>query len=160
MGYDRVLVGSDGSPFPLLAVERAAEVVAAAEAELVVVCGYDPVTARDAAPVALTLGDLREHQVRGKAHAEEPLKDSVAQINTDRVRAVRQVAIEAEGPAEGILAAAQQQGADLIIVGNRGLNALSGHLLGSVPGEVAHKAPCDVLIVQTTEVAAEERLSA
>jgi hypothetical protein len=29
-----------------------------------------------------------------------------------------------------------------------------------VPGDVAHKAPCDVLIVQTTHVAAEEQLSA
>jgi hypothetical protein len=29
-----------------------------------------------------------------------------------------------------------------------------------VPGDVAHKAPCDVLIVRTTQVAAEEQLSA
>jgi len=35
-----------------------------------------------------------------------------------------------------------------------------GRQLGSVPGDVAHRAPCDVLIVQTTQAAAEERLSA
>jgi nucleotide-binding universal stress UspA family protein len=135
-------------------------VAAAAEAELVLVCAYDPVSARDAARLTLTLGDVREHQVRGKAAADETLKESVAEINTDRVRLVRQVAVEAEDPAEGILEAARQPGADLIIAGNRGLNALAGHLLGSVPGEVAHKAACDLLIMQTTEVAAEERLSA
>jgi nucleotide-binding universal stress UspA family protein len=69
---------------------------------------------------------------------------------------VRQVAVEGQ-PADAILAAAQEQAADLIIVGNRGLGALAGHLLGSVPGDVAHKAPCDVLIVQTTRAVAEER---
>jgi hypothetical protein len=29
-----------------------------------------------------------------------------------------------------------------------------------VPGDVAHQAPCDVLVVQTTQVAAEQQLSA
>ena len=37
---------------------------------------------------------------------------------------------------------------------------LAGPILRAVPGEVAHKAPCDVLIVQTTDVAAGEALSA
>ena len=41
---------------------------------------------------------------------------------------------------------------DLIVVGNRGLGALSGSLLGSVPGDIASRATCDVLIVQTTRV--------
>jgi universal stress protein family protein len=47
-----------------------------------------------------------------------------------------------------------------IIVGNRGMGALSGHLLGSVPGDIAHRAPCDVLIVQTEQIAREDQLSA
>jgi nucleotide-binding universal stress UspA family protein len=36
-------------------------------------------------------------------------------------------------------------------VGNRGINSLSGRLLGSLPADVAQRAPCDVLIVHTTE---------
>ena len=32
---------------------------------------YDPVPARDAARLELAIGNLREHQIRGKAHAEE-----------------------------------------------------------------------------------------
>lgn len=40
------------------------------------------------------------------------------------------------------------------------MGALSGHLLGSVPGDIAHRAPRDVLIVQTEQIAREDQLSA
>jgi nucleotide-binding universal stress UspA family protein len=36
-------------------------------------------------------------------------------------------------------------------MGTRGINTLSGRLLGSVPSDVTQRAPCDVLIVHTTE---------
>jgi nucleotide-binding universal stress UspA family protein len=39
--------------------------------------------------------------------------------------------------------------ADLIIVGNKGMRG-ARRVLGSVPNRVAHKAPCGVMIVQTT----------
>ena len=41
--------------------------------------------------------------------------------------------------------------ADLLVVGNRGLNSIAGRLLGSVPADVARKSACDVLIVHTTD---------
>jgi nucleotide-binding universal stress UspA family protein len=40
--------------------------------------------------------------------------------------------------------------ADLLVVGNRGLNTLAGRILGSVPAEAARKSTVDVLIVHTT----------
>ena len=40
--------------------------------------------------------------------------------------------------------------ADLVVVGNRGLNSLAGRILGSVPANLSHRSPCDVLIVHTT----------
>ena len=36
----------------------------------------------------------------------------------------------------------------------------SGPSRGSVPGDIAHRAPCDVLIVQTEQVARDDQLSA
>lgn len=63
-------------------------------------------------------------------------------------------------PVDAILVTAAEQAADLIVVGNRGMGALSGHLLGSVPGDIAHRAPRDVLIVQTEQIAREDQLSA
>jgi nucleotide-binding universal stress UspA family protein len=43
-----------------------------------------------------------------------------------------------------------RRGADVCVVGNRGLNSLAGRLLGSVPANISHRASCDVLIVHTT----------
>jgi nucleotide-binding universal stress UspA family protein len=40
--------------------------------------------------------------------------------------------------------------ADLLVVGNRGLNTLAGRILGSVPLDVLRHAGCDVLVVHTT----------
>lgn len=74
MGYDRILVGTDGSPSSMLAVERAGQVASASEAELVVVTAYDPVPARDAAILNLAVGNLREHQIRGQDHAMQTLE--------------------------------------------------------------------------------------
>ncbi len=52
-------------------------------------------------------------------------------------------------PADAILQVAEQVAADLIIVGNKGMHG-AGRILGSVPNTIAHKAPCSVLIVDTT----------
>ena len=39
--------------------------------------------------------------------------------------------------------------ADLLVVGNRGINSLTGRLLGSVPADVTRQSDCDVMIVHT-----------
>ena len=39
--------------------------------------------------------------------------------------------------------------AELLVVGNRGINSLTGRLLGSVPADVARQSDCDVMIVHT-----------
>ena len=52
-------------------------------------------------------------------------------------------------PADAILDVAEEQRADLIIVGNKGMTGAKRFLLGSVPNKVSHHAPCSVLIVRT-----------
>jgi nucleotide-binding universal stress UspA family protein/GNAT superfamily N-acetyltransferase len=54
-----------------------------------------------------------------------------------------------EDPAEALIAVAEEQDADLLVVGNRGMSRPSRFLLGSVPNKVSHHAPCSVLIVRT-----------
>ena len=158
MGYDKVLVGSDGSDSSLRAVERAAEVAGASQAGLVIACAYSPMGGRDQAVLNATLGDARQ-TVRGEDGARKAFEESLARVNQERVPGIEQMLVEGE-PAQAILDAAQSSGADLIIVGNRGLDALSGTLLGSVPGDIARGAPCDVLIVQTTPESAMDAMDA
>jgi nucleotide-binding universal stress UspA family protein len=50
-------------------------------------------------------------------------------------------------PAHEVVAVAQEAGADLIVVGSRGLSAIGGLLLGSVAHRLLHLAPCPVLVV-------------
>ena len=51
--------------------------------------------------------------------------------------------------AKGIVSVATDVGADLIVVGNKRMQG-PGRVLGSVPNDVAHTAPCAVLIAKTT----------
>ena len=45
---------------------------------------------------------------------------------------------------------AEEVDADLLVVGNLGLNTLADRVLGSVPTAVSRRATIDVLIVHTT----------
>ena len=53
-------------------------------------------------------------------------------------------------PADAILDVAEEIGADLIVVGNKGMTGARRFLLGSVPNKISHHAPCSVYIVRTT----------
>ena len=53
-------------------------------------------------------------------------------------------------PVDALLQLVTDVSADLLVVGNRGLNSIAGRLLGSVPADVARKSASDVLIVHTT----------
>jgi maltose/moltooligosaccharide transporter len=77
------------------------------------------------------------------------LRASVKELTSERIRDIEQVVVAAK-PAEALLRVAGRSPASLIVVGNRGLGAQEGELLGSVPGEIVKKAVCDVLVVQTS----------
>ena len=53
-------------------------------------------------------------------------------------------------PADAILDVAEEENADLIVVGNKGMTGAKRFLLGSVPNKVSHHAPCSVMIIRTT----------
>jgi maltose/moltooligosaccharide transporter len=142
--YDRVVVGSDGSPSALYAVARAHEVAAAAEARIVVVTAYSPADTL-ARPVQVGGRQL----LYGQDAARKAVHRSVQELTSDRIRDVEQVVVAAE-PAEALLRVAQDSPASLIVVGNRGLGAEEGEVLGSVPAKIVRNAVCDVLVVQTS----------
>jgi nucleotide-binding universal stress UspA family protein len=78
-----------------------------------------------------------------------------AQHNVDRAQQrLAPVGVESEThvwpgePADALVQIADEQGAQMIVVGNRGMTG-AGRVLGSVPNRVSHHAHCDVLIVMT-----------
>ena len=62
-------------------------------------------------------------------------------------RALRTHALPGD-PADAILQVAEEVDADLIVVGNKGMHG-AARILGSIPNNIAHKAPCSILIVNT-----------
>jgi maltose/moltooligosaccharide transporter len=143
--YDRVVVGSDGTPPSLYAVDRAAEVAQAAHAKLVVITAYregDP----SKAPSAVE-GVHRD--LYGADVARKALDKSVTGLTKERVRYVEQRLVSGD-PAKALLDTVGANPANVIVVGNRGLGATEGQRLGSVPRDVVRNALCDVLIVQTS----------
>jgi nucleotide-binding universal stress UspA family protein len=52
-----------------------------------------------------------------------------------------------QSPPEAVLAVAEEVGADLIVVGNKGMER---RVFGSVPSSIARKSPCNLLIAKTT----------
>ncbi|GAA1322859.1 universal stress protein [Pseudonocardia xinjiangensis] len=146
--YRTIVVGTDGSATSFAAVDRAAAVAGDSDAELVIVCAYTPAGRDDTAEAEDVLKE-EAYLVRGWTPAEETLRSAEDRALTAGAGRVRTVAADG-APVEVLRKAVADTNADLLVVGNRGLNTLSGRLLGSVPADVARRAGVDVLIVHTT----------
>jgi len=85
----------------------------------------------------------------GAEVARTALAKSVTGLTKERARYIDQRLVPGD-PAKALLDTVGADPANLIVVGNRGLGASKGQLLGSVPGDVVKNAVCDVLIVQTS----------
>ncbi|MBC3192507.1 universal stress protein [Pseudonocardia sp. C8] len=146
--YQTIVVGTDGSATSFAAVERAARVAADAGSTLVIVSAYTPASREDTAEAEDVLKD-EAYLVTGWTPAEEALREAA-----DRAAAAgaQKVSTHAEdgAPVDVLRKAVRDHRADLLVVGNRGLNTLSGRLLGSVPSDATRRAGVDVLVVHTT----------
>ncbi|MFT3662129.1 MAG: universal stress protein [Gordonia sp. (in: high G+C Gram-positive bacteria)] len=145
--YKTVVVGTDGSESSLHAVARAGA-IAGDKSNLLIACAYFPNDDRATEAAADALGD-DAYQVMGSSPTEEILRTA-----KERAKAAGATVVDTRSvkgaPVEALLQLVSDADADLLVVGNKGLNSLAGRLLGSVPSDVARKASCDVLIVHTT----------
>ena len=83
------------------------------------------------------------------------LQDTVATIGTDSGIEAKTLIRDGE-PAQAIIAAADEEGYDLVVVGNRGMTGARAALLGSIPLTVAQHATADVLIARTIAQSLDE----
>jgi maltose/moltooligosaccharide transporter len=144
--YNRVVVGSDGTPNSLKTVGHAAGVAAAADADLFVVSAYNPQATPEQPSSLAAAGEHQE--LYGEEAAREAIRISIKELKKERARNIDH-RIVAGTPAEALLEVAGSDPSNLIVVGNRGLGAAEGEALGSVPREVVKNAVCNVMVVQT-----------
>lgn len=143
-----IVVGTDGSPTAEKAVDHALDLAGAFGAKVVVVSAYKPVSGqrqRETAGEHLP-GDLR-HEVSDRDDVNLTI-DSVRSRAAERDIEVESRPVEGD-PVTALLDAAEASKADVIVVGNRGMQG-ARRILGSVPNNVSHQATCNVYIVQTT----------
>jgi nucleotide-binding universal stress UspA family protein len=146
--FTSIVVGTDGSDTARAALQQAIELARQHDATLHVVSAYAPVIS---SPMLAAAGEIGAAAMQTKALEEERsstqdrLTSLQAELTRDGVKA--DVYPVPGNPADAIVQVAETAGADLIIVGSRGMHR---RVLGSVPNTVAHHAPCHVLIVKTT----------
>ncbi len=122
--YSKVLIATDGSA----TASHAADI------------GMDVAKAVGAEALLLHVGDPKDGK-RVLSQAEKSFSSSGVNVSTISVSG---------DPADMICEVAEREGVDLIVVGNKGMTGAKRFLLGSVPNQVSHHSPCNVLIVKTT----------
>jgi nucleotide-binding universal stress UspA family protein len=137
-----VAVGTDGSATAAKAVEAAAEIAERFGAKLVLLSAFE---GTDRPTDTGSGADEREWAFNNDARVRELLGRSEQEM---RERGIDCTSLHDEGdPAEVLVRLGEECGADLLVIGNRGMQR---RVLGSVPNTVTHKAGCSVYVVKTT----------
>ncbi|MEJ7891411.1 MAG: universal stress protein [Solirubrobacteraceae bacterium] len=144
-----VVVGTDGSETAAKAVKEAADLAAAVGAAVNIVSAYVPVSNQRLREESRQAPQDIAWQVTPREDVDSLLSDAEQIAQNAGVKDVHTHAREGD-PADAILDVAEEQDADLVVVGNKGMTGAKRFLLGSVPNKISHHAPCSVLIVRTT----------
>ena len=129
----KVLVGTDTSASADLAVAAAAELARAHDAELMILYVKPPLDAREV------------FDPKRLPDPDAYLEQTTQRFPDTKVRS----RVVAGDPAEAICDVAEEDGTDVIVVGNRGTHGKKRWFLGSVPNAVVQHSPCSVYVVDT-----------
>ena len=146
--FDRIVVGTDGSETAAEAVRTAIELARLSKGKLEIVSAYEPVPQQRLREEGEGIAGDVSHVVNPREDVQFVLDRAAAAAKDAKVEVVTH---PREGdPADAILDVAEENNADVVIVGNKGMTGARRFLLGSVPNKISHHAPCDVWIVRTT----------
>ena len=146
--FTRIVVGTDGSETAAAAVGQAIELAKLTGAKLSIVSAYSPVSERRVQGEKLSAPADVQYEIGPREDVNMILDAAAADARGQSVE-VQTHPVQAD-PADAIIDVAEQTNADLIVVGNKGMTGTRRFLLGSVPNNVSHHAPCSVIIVRTT----------
>ena len=138
-----VAVGTDGSATAEEAVREAVEIARRFGAKLVLLSAFNPSGGSAAA------GGGQEIELQWASNPSARVRSILERSETSLRRAgiECETAVDEGDPGEVLVRLAAECGADLLVIGNRGMKR---RVLGSVPNTVTHKANCSVLVVKTT----------
>lgn len=152
-GRDRqpvLIVGVDGSPAAVAALEWALEQARLTNARIVAIAASEPppvmTTSAGLTEGVLVPGVIEDDEMT--AEAERWLTDAITSLAVEAGRVVERQVAHGD-PATVLLDAARE--ADLLVLGNHGRGALASAVLGSVAQRCAHHAVCPLVLVPATQ---------
>ncbi|MGA8331778.1 MAG: universal stress protein [Mycobacterium sp.] len=145
--YNVVLVGTDGSETSLRAVDKAATIAAESNAKLIVASAYVS-TDSHSGGTDPDQPSGEKYRTEGNAPLYAMLREASGRARDAGAQDVEEMAVEG-APVDALVELAEKVNADLIVVGDVGLNSVVGRLVGSVPRAVRRRAKTEVLVVET-----------
>ncbi len=144
----KIVVGTDGSATAERAVAKATALARALGAELIIVSAY---SSRAPAGVAAA-GIAIDSGWVAAAHtaAETTAKEAGEKARAAGVEKAAYQAVAGE-PSEALIRVTEEENADLLVVGSKGMQSTARFLLGPIANKVSRKVSCDLLIVETSE---------
>ena len=142
------MVGTDGSETAAKAVDAAVELAGLSGSALDIVSAYEPVSGQRLREEARQMPPDMQWMINRRADVDATLHHAAERARDAGIGA--QVYAREGDPADAILDVAEERGADLIVIGNKGMTGAKRFLLGSVPNKISHHAPCAVMIIRTT----------
>jgi nucleotide-binding universal stress UspA family protein len=146
--FKSIVVGTDGSDTANEAVRQATDLARTVGASLEIVSAYEPVPAKRLHEERRDAPEDLQWAINPREDVDRTL-DAAAAVAREAGLTVNVYPRQGD-PADAILDVAEERGADLIVVGNKGMTGARRFLLGSVPNKISHHAPCSVLIIRTT----------
>jgi nucleotide-binding universal stress UspA family protein len=138
--FSTVAAGTDGSATAGEAVKVAAEIARRFEASLILLSAF-----RESGAVADPAGDESQWAFNPAARLHEILARQKEELRGQGIDC--STLVDEGDPADVLVRLAEECHADVLVIGNRGMQR---RMLGSVPNTVTHRAPCAVLVVKTT----------
>ena len=138
----KILLATDGSADAILAARAAVDLSSRTGSELHVVHAWQAIPPY-AYPSLST-----EWYVPPYEEAARKLLTEQVELVEEAGGAVAEAHLVRGRPADAVIDQGEEVGADLIVVGSRGLGAVGRLLVGSVSEGIVHQAPCPVLVVR------------
>lgn len=150
----KILIATDGSEFSRAAVEKCRDMICdPAKTSIKVLAVYQAQVPMAAEPFAVSAEYYGALDRIAENNAKESAQRAIETIRSRFPDADLSIMTEIDlgRPAELIVEAARDWGADLIVVGSHGRGFWGRLTLGSVSDAVVHHAPCSVLVVRPPE---------
>lgn len=145
----KILVAVDGSAYSDAAIEEVLRRPWPPQSEVKVITAFETPIMVGIEPWAATPSYFDQLENGIRAAAKAVVDGALAKLKTIKDTTLKISGEVLEGtPKQMIVEEAERWGADLIVMGSRGLSAWNRLLLGSVSSAVVHHAKCSVEIVR------------